>query len=95
MLTQIAPALAPSTAADLRAQLVQSHDAATVDAVLASVAAWLDATITGEQGKRVLEEYGPVYAGPWGASRRNAARQLTAAVPAVPAVRIPQQRTAA
>ncbi len=94
MLTQIAPApAAPSTAADLRAQLVVSHDAATVDAVLASVAAWLDASTAAGVGR--VRRHGFDYARGWEFGRTRIAEQLTAAVPAVPAVRIPQQRTAA
>lgn len=93
MLSRIAPAPTPSTAADLRAQLVVSHDAATVDAVLASVAAWLDATTAA--GLKRVRQHGFDYARGWEFGRTRIAEQLTAAVPAVPAVRIPQQRTAA
>ena len=90
----VAPAPAPSTAADLRAQLVLSHDAVTVDAVLASVAALLrDATASALP--EITRRYGWAYGQAWQHGRTRIAEQLTAAVPAVPAVRIPQQRTAA
>ena len=93
MLTQIAPAPTPSTAADLRAQLAALHDPATVDAVLASVAAWLDASTAAGVGR--VRRHGFDYARGWEFGRTRIAEQLAEAVPAVPAVRIPQQRTAA
>lgn len=93
MLTQIAPAPAPSSAADLRAQLVALHDPATVDAVLAGVAGWLDASTAAGLGR--VRQHGFDYARGWEFGRTRIAEQLAEAVPAVPAVRIPQQRTAA